>query len=61
MRPGRATSGDKGVLDIFADRAHMSGLANGEKRMEGRQNGVMDKGFQSSGICENSKFLMACK
>ena len=34
---------ERGILDIFAGRTHMSGLAGVEKPTEGERNGVKDK------------------
>ena len=34
---------ERGILDIFAGRTHMSGLADGEKPTECERNGVKDK------------------
>jgi hypothetical protein len=51
--------GDRDILDIFVGRAHMLGLANGEKRMEGRWNSVGGKRVQSNSTCESSTLLIA--
>ena len=48
-----------GILDIFTDRAHISGQLNGENWMEDGRNGVGDKKISISGTCDRVNFLVA--
>ena len=50
-----------GILDIFTNRAHMSGQLNGENWTEDGRNGVGDKKVSVSGTCDRTNFLVACR
>ena len=60
-REPREKPGEKGILDVFAGRTHMSGLSNSENQTECRRNGVEGKKFPTNGTCDRSNFVMICR